>query len=266
MSNNNGTSTLKKIEDGEYKLIDRVDYPFMNLKSNINVPEVTYQRSFSETQVDKHQAWYVPMDYTITAEDAKNFTFYKLHMVAGAAEAGEADPNEIYLYVTPMNVGEKLVGNRPYTVKPKAAKENYIFTAENTILYAPNNGSRLNVTTSTHSYDFYGQYENTDYEGNKGDMYYLYQGALHPNNPITPLLPYRWNIKVSSNNINDGYSKIEFVIVEDGDATGIDGVRGFNADEVEGIYTINGLKLDEPVKGINIIKYKNGKTEKRIIK
>ncbi len=266
MSNNNGTSTLTKIEDGEYKLIDRVDYPFMNLKSDISVPEVTYQRSFSKTQVDKHQAWYVPMDYTITAEDAKNFTFYKLHMVAGAAEAGEADPNQIYLYVTPMNVGEKLVGNRPYTVKPKAAKENYKFTAENTILYAPNNGSRLNVTTSTHSYDFFGQYENTNYSGNKGDMYYLSQGALHPNNPTTPLLPYRWNIKVSSNSTNDGYAKIGFIIIEDEEATSINTVRDFNADEVEGIYSINGKKLNTPVKGINIIKYKNGKTEKRLIK
>ena len=266
MSNNDGTSTLTKIEDGEYKLIDRVDYPFMNLKSDISVPEVTYQRSFSKTQVDKHQAWYVPMDYTITAEDAKNFTFYKLHMVAGAAEAGEADPNQIYLYVTPMNVGEKLVGNRPYTVKPKAAKENYKFTAENTILYAPNNGSRLNVTTSTHSYDFFGQYENTNYSGNKGDMYYLSQGALHPNNPTTPLLPYRWNIKVSSNSTNDGYAKIGFIIIEDEEATSINTVRDFNADEVEGIYSINGKKLNTPVKGINIIKYKNGKTEKRLIK
>ena len=215
---------------------------------------------------DKHQAWYVPMDYTITAEDAKNFTFYKLHMVAGAAEAGEADPNQIYLYVTPMNVGEKLVGNRPYTVKPKAAKENYKFTAENTILYAPNNGSRLNVTTSTHSYDFFGQYENTNYSGNKGDMYYLSQGALHPNNPTTPLLPYRWNIKVSSNSTNDGYAKIGFIIIEDEEATSINTVRDFNADEVEGIYSINGKKLNTPVKGINIIKYKNGKTEKRLIK
>lgn len=263
MSNNDGTSTLTKIEDGEYKLIDRVDYPFMNLKSDISVPEVTYQRSFSSTN---YQAWYVPMNYTITAEDAESFTFYKLQMIAGAAEAGVADPYSMYLYITPMKVGDKLVGNRPYIVKPKSAVTDYVFTAENTKLYAQNSGSRLNVTTSTHSYDFFGQYANTHYKGNKGDMYYLSKNELHPNNPETDLLPYRWNIKVSSNSTNDGYAKIGFIIIEDEEVTGINTVRDFNADEVEGIYSINGKKLNTFVKGINIIKYKNGKTEKRLIK
>ena len=269
MSNNNGTSTLTKIEDGEYKLIDGKDYPFMNLKSDISVPEVTYQRSFKDTQVDKHQGWYVPMDYTITAEDAKNFTFYKLHMVAGAATPGEANPNEIYLYVTPMNVGDILKGNRPYTVKPKKAVTDYPFTATSTTLYAPNNKSRLNVTTSTHSYDFFGRYVGKHYVGNVEDvsgMFFLSGGSLHPSPTEFDFIPYRWDIKVSSNETNDGYSKIGFIIVEDGDATGINSVREYNSDEVEGIYTINGKKLDSPVKGINIIKYKNGKTEKRLIK
>ena len=266
LSNNNGTSTLKKIEDGEYKLIDGKDYPFMNLKSDISVPEVTYQRSFKDTQVDKHQGWYVPMDYTITAEDAENFTFYKLQMVAGAAEAGEADPNGMYLYVTPMNVGDILKGNRPYTVKPKKAVTHYIFTAKSTTLYAPNNESRLNVTTSNHSYDFYGRYVGKHWEGDVSGIFFLNGGSLHPSSNPVDFIPYRWDIKVSSNSTNDGYAKIGFIIVEDGDATGINSVREYNSDEVEGIYTINGKKLDSPVKGINIIKYKNGKTEKRLIK
>ena len=263
ISNNNGTSTLTKIEDGEYKLIDTdTRYPFMSLKSDISVSKVTYERTFTSTT---RQAWYVPMDYTITAEDAENFTFYKLHMIAGAAEYGEADPNSMYLYITPMKVNETLQGNRPYLVKPKKA-DNYVFTAKNTILYAPNNASRLNVTTSTHSYDFFGQYETTAYTGNVGDFYVISKDALHPNDKTLNLRPYRWNIKVSSNSTNGGYAKIGFVIVEDGDATGINTVRDYNSDEVEGIYTINGKKLDAPVKGINIIKYKNGKTEKRLIK
>ena len=266
ISDGAGISTLTKIEDGEYKLIDGKDYPFMNLKSDISVPEVTYQRSFKDTQVDKHQGWYVPMDYTITAEDAENFTFYKLQMVAGAAEAGEADPNGMYLYVTPMNVGDILKGNRPYTVKPKKAVTHYIFTAKSTTLYAPNNESRLNVTTSNHSYDFYGRYVGKHWEGDVSGIFFLNGGSLHPSSNPVDFIPYRWDIKVSSNSTNDGYAKIGFIIVEDGDATGINSVREYNSDEVEGIYTINGKKLDSPVKGINIIKYKNGKTEKRLIK
>ena len=71
---------------------------------------------------------------------------------------------------------------------------------------------------------------------------------------------------MTANTINDDYSKIEFSIVEDGDATGIDRTRVINSDDVEGIYTTNGMKVDEPVRGINIIRYKNGKTEKIIVK
>ena len=156
---------VKSKDDDVYELIDTENYPFMDLPSDIAVSSVTYKRSFSSTQVDKHQAWFVPMDYTITADDAANFTFYKIQMIAGAAEAGEADHDKIYLYIEPMNEGEVLKGNRPYTVKPKNVVTDYEFTAENTTLYAPTTKSRLNVTTSFHSYDFYGKYANDPYTG-----------------------------------------------------------------------------------------------------
>ncbi len=257
---------VKSKDDDVYELIDTENYPFMDLPSDIAVSSVTYKRSFSSTQVGKHQAWFVPMDYTITADDAANFTFYKIQMIAGAAEAGEADHDKIYLYIEPMNEGEVLKGNRPYTVKPKNVVTDYEFTAENTTLYAPTTKSRLNVTTSFHSYDFYGKYANDPYTGNIGDWFSLAQGSLHPNPASTTFRQYRWIIKVTANTINDDYSKIEFSIVEDGDATGIDRTRVINSDDVEGIYTTNGMKVDEPVRGINIIRYKNGKTEKIIVK
>ena len=257
---------VKSKDDDVYELIDAENYPFMDLPSDITVSSVTYKRSFSSTQVGKHQAWFVPMDYTITADDAANFTFYKIQMIAGAAEAGEADHDKIYLYIEPMNEGEVLKGNRPYTVKPKNVVTDYEFTAENTTLYAPTTKSRLNVTTSFHSYDFYGKYANDPYTGSIGDWFSLAQGSLHSNPASTTFRQYRWIIKVTANTINDDYSKIEFSIVEDGDATGIDRTRVINSDDVEGIYTTNGMKVDEPVRGINIIRYKNGKTEKIIVK
>ena len=257
---------VKSKDDDVYELIDAENYPFMDLPSDIAVSSVTYKRSFSSTQVGKHQAWFVPMDYTITADDVANFTFYKIQMIAGAAEAGEADHDLIYLYVEPMSEGEVLKGNRPYTVKPKNVVTDYEFTAENTTLYAPTTKSRLNVTTSFHSYDFYGKYANDPYTGSDGDWFSLAKGSLHPNPASTTFRQYRWIIEVTANTINDDYSKIEFSIVEDGDATGIDRTRVINSDEVEGIYTTNGMKVDEPVRGINIIRYKNGKTEKIIVK
>ena len=69
---------VKSKDDDVYELIDAENYPFMDLPSDIAVSSVTYKRSFSSTQVGKHQAWFVPMDYTITAGDVANFTFYKI--------------------------------------------------------------------------------------------------------------------------------------------------------------------------------------------
>ena len=38
------------------------------------------------------------------------------------------------------------------------------------------------------------------------------------------------------------------------------------ADEIQGIYNINGMRLNAPQRGINIIRYKNGSTKKVIIR
>jgi hypothetical protein len=77
---------------------------------------------------------------------------------------------------------------------------------------------------------------------------------------------YRWYIKVNANNSDADYSKIGFSIVDEDDATSIDSVHSMDNSDIEGYYTINGLKLEKPVKGINIIRYNNGKTKKVILK
>ena len=38
------------------------------------------------------------------------------------------------------------------------------------------------------------------------------------------------------------------------------------AGEIQGIYNINGMRLNAPQRGINIIRYKNGSTKKVIIR
>ena len=36
--------------------------------------------------------------------------------------------------------------------------------------------------------------------------------------------------------------------------------------EIEGIYTLGGMKVEHPVKGVNIIKYTDGRTKKIYVK
>lgn len=262
-------TVMSKEQAGIFELLDWENYPFVDYTSDVNAKSVTYTRKFTESLNNKHQSWFVPMDYQIKAEDAEYFKFYKIHMIAGAAMPGEADPNTIYLYVESLKEGDVLVGNRPYTVVviKNTPAEGYVFKQEGMKLYAPNYESRLNVTTSGNSYDFYGTYVQHTYSGQAGDLNFLSSGTIHPSSAKVTLRQYRWNIQVKTNGTNDGYSKPEFVIVEDADATGIsDAVSDEVLEEVEGIYSVNGMKLASPSKGINIIKYKSGKTIKMYIK
>lgn len=75
--------------------------------------------------------------------------------------------------------------------------------------------------------------------------------------------PFRWVIRVSPK--DDDYARPNIEFVEDDDATGISTMY-LNNDDIEGFYNVNGVRHDTPVKGINIVRYKNGQTKKVVIK
>ena len=76
---------------------------------------------------------------------------------------------------------------------------------------------------------------------------------------------YRWYMKPEPK--NDNYAKPTVVFMEgDADATGISTTGTDSNTEIEGYYTVNGVRSDVPVKGMNIVKYKDGKTKKIMIK
>jgi hypothetical protein len=52
----------------------------------------------------------------------------------------------------------------------------------------------------------------------------------------------------------------------DEDVTGISNIDSGDKSEIDGYYTINGVRSEVPVRGMNIVKYKNGKTKKVMIK
>ena len=75
---------------------------------------------------------------------------------------------------------------------------------------------------------------------------------------------YRWYVKVDPK--GDDYTNDEFIFVEE-DETNYISTTQFGADDnVEGIYTVGGVKVDEPVRGVNIIRYKDGQIKKVYIK
>ena len=275
-SNDDGTSTLKTKEDaGIYDLFDSTipdkykAYEDYGVTGNKNVKSVTYTRMFATSDVPYYRPWYIPFDYKITEADTENFVFFRISMIAGSETSGEVDPttNKIVLYIKRMEAGDVLKANRPYILKPIVATGEYVFKAENTTLYAPDYTSRKHVETSEFKYDFYGNYVKDYPCGPEYSMYYLgSRNAFSPNRSTSKLQSYRWYVKVESNDINADAKPVFEFVEEDGQATGINNTNAESADEIEGIYNSNGIRLESKAKGLNIIKYKSGKTKKIYIK
>lgn len=66
---------------------------------------------------------------------------------------------------------------------------------------------------------------------------------------------------------SSGADSPSFNILVDDDPTGISNATGADdAAEIEGIYSVSGVKQSDLQKGINIVRYRNGKTQKVILK
>ena len=256
---------LTHVEKSFAELIDGVDYDVT--LAGKTYKKMTYTRSFSSTQKDNYQRWYIPADYTITEEDAENFEFYKIHMIAASNdEQGGVvtDNTKIYIYIEPLSSGT-LKANRPYVVKPLKEMTDHVFKMQDVDLLEVDESPRLEVGVSEYLYDFYGTYDHFTYE-NAHEIFYLNGGSLHPNGKNANMIPYMWYIKPKKNAINDDYAKVTFEFVEVETPTAITVPDANKSNEIEGYYSVNGIKQDGPQKGLNIVKYKNGQTKKVNIK
>ena len=265
VDNGDGTSYLALTEEIEMILIDGKPYP---VSKTATYKKVTYRRTFNKNHKKNLQAWYVPFNYTITADDEANFQFYKIHMIANSKEAGTVTSQEyIYIYIEPLATGYELKANVPYLVRPLNILTDHDFVMENIVLNAPKTTSTKHLETSEHKYDFYGCYN--EYKPSyTGECYWMSaSGLLTPGSSDYSLKSYRWYLKQTVNDFNvDAKATFVFVESEDGEATGINGTSLESSDDIEGVYSSNGIKLDTPQKGMNIIRYKNGKTKKIMVK
>ena len=93
----------------------------------------------------------------------------------------------------------------------------------------------------------------------------MYSGNIVWNDENNYLRTYRWFIKPEAKG-SDDYAKPNIFIVEgDGDTDGINNAQAAEG-EIQGIYTLGGIKVEHPVKGVNIIKYTDGRTKKIYVK
>ena len=264
--NGDGTSTLIK-DDGIFELVHGEPYPYPEGRK---ASKVTYRRSFETEEVKHYRCWYVPFDYTIQAEDMNNFDFYKIHMIAGSGDTGGevADNTKVYIYIEKVkDAGTVLRGNRPYVIRPKSAMTDHIFTADNiTEIYPENNESRLHQETTEFEYDYYGTYREHQATGRHEFISLNKKGQTQWNaSENAKLQSYVWYIKVTSRGDID-YAKTNIFFVDIDDDTTDIFRHQVDSNDVEGVYTVSGAKVEKPVKGVNIIRYKNGTTKKIYVK
>lgn len=240
-------------------LIDgTVDY---NITSDVTVKSATYKRSFSAVKIGKYQSWFVPFDYTITAEDATKFNFFKINMIANSDTEGNAenvDDSKIWIHLKAMNVGETLYANKPYVIRPVegeyTADEEYSFIGSTT-LKAKDVGIVRQTATSVASYDFYGTYTNTESTKHHDFLYVSVNGQICWSiaNWQYSVAPYRWIIRMTAKDGN--YARTINFTENNSETTGISDVNS-KSEEAAANYAISGQRVSTLKKGLYIV---NGK-------
>lgn len=236
----------------EYELTDAGDY---TVTKNTEVASATYKKTLAEDRVGKYQAWFIPFEYAITAADLEKFDFFKINMIANAAQPGENPASDdVYIFLNPMAAGDVLYGNKPYVYRPKEAVTDYEFTTDLATLHAKTDASVLQTSTTTATYDFYGTYADTEATTENPFYYVSVNGNICKGTTVT-VGPYRWILKATSKG-GASYAPT-FSFMENG-TTGINEVQdsGFKVQGSEAFYNLNGQRVAQPTKGLYIV---NGK-------
>ena len=255
-------AVMTKEDAGIFELIDGQVYPYLDYTEDKPAASVTYKRNFAN---NNWQALFIPFDINDVTKLTDKYEFAKVHMVALENDGTFTTGNKIEIYYTRVTSG-KLSANQPYLIKLKNEAEQgwQDIVVENTILKDTHNMTPRKTSTMAADYYFTGTYEG--YVGEKyHDFMAMGSGTINWGNTGHKLGTYRWYIKTVP--FNDDYAKTTISFIEaDEDATSISAANADENTEIEGYYSVNGVRSDVPVKGMNIVKYKNGKTKKIMIK
>ena len=213
---------------------------------DFSVTTATYTRTIEESRVGKHQSWFLPFGYAITADDLQKFSFYKINMIANAPNPGEGTSSDLWVFLTKLETaGTVLHANMPYVIKAKEAVTNYAFTSTNATLKAKNTGVILKTETAEDVYSFYATYEDTP--ASESDQFYYVSslGNICLGTSVT-IGPYRWIIRKTNKygGTTSYVREMHFFDGEEDDATGLnEELRMKNEESSEDWYTLDGVKL-----------------------
>lgn len=146
---------------------------------------------------------------------------------------------------------ESLSAGTPGIIKRLSIDSVVTFTATNA----------ENVSDSITNSLLVGSYTQDNLIQNTANAYYIYGDKFYKNGGSFYADAFRAYL------VNSGTPSPSFNILVDDDPTGINGAATDDAaDEIEGVYSVSGVKLSDLQKGINIVRYRSGKTQKVILK
>ena len=245
-------------EGGVYAFVDGDAGYTKDADEEVN--KVTYTRSYAENRTNRFQAWFLPFDYTIKAEDLEKFVFYKANMIA-------LYEGEMKFFMSEMAEGDVLHANMPYIYKPLEVIDSYEFVSENVTLKAKNTGALLKMETTEATYTFFGTYATTGLEPSEEHTDYYINVSGSFSKPATKTVnvgPYRWYLRCEDKTGFAYARPFTFVVDEGNESTGLRSIAVDGGDDV--YYTLNGVRVKAPGRGVYIRKSAGGVIQKVYLK
>ena len=231
----------------------RYSYSFCNMKKCVNLSDASYvaddatvdldEASYSRTMSNTWGTLMLPYKITLTGNEP--YSLYKIETLTG---------NELVLSCLEGSVA----AGTPCIVKRNGTEAELTFGA---------NDAELNMaiaTTTVGGMTFRGTYwteeVNSGYVISKDCFWNVEELKNSSSVKGVKVRPFRaWLDGTSAN------ASAQLSMRIDGSTTGIDAIDALNDAEAE-YYDLSGKRLDEPQRGVNIVRMKSGKTKKIIIK
>lgn len=215
-------------------------------KTEVANVTTTLTKTFSSTGWN---AFFVPFDFTLTAEMLNDFEFAKLYAVI-------AENNAPVVNFKTVAANDKISAYSPYLIKAKTAGSHSLNVGA--VTYKSNAGEPPYTATIDEIYTFYSVMENTYTAVEKG--YYLdseQNSFVYSVNEKTYVPPLRYYMTMWDKNAKDyivptsgGASKIKFCVIGEDEPTGITDMVDDAANASGKIYNLQGVVVGNTTEGL----------------
>ncbi len=215
-------------------------------KTEVANVTTTLTKTFSSTGWN---AFFVPFDFTLTAEMLNDFEFAKLYAVI-------AENNAPVVNFKTVAANDKISAYSPYLIKAKTAGSHSLNVGA--VTYKSNAGEPPYTATIDEIYTFYPVMENTYTAVEKG--YYLdseQNSFVYSVNEKTYVPPLRYYMTMWDKNTKDyivptsgGASKVKFCVIGEDEPTGITDMVDDAANASGKVYNLQGVVVGNTTEGL----------------